>query len=138
MLATCDDSLEGLRDRALLCFGFASGGRRRSEIAAADMRDLRKTGDEGYIYRLEYSKTQQAGVTVDSTPDKPVLGSSAVALSAWLDAAKIVEGAIFRRMWGTGLALPCCPVRWQLSSNAGPRWRGLWGTLGHTVYGRAL
>ncbi len=46
MLATCDDSLEGLRDRALLCFGFASGGRRRSEIAAADLRDLRKTGDD--------------------------------------------------------------------------------------------
>lgn len=38
MLATCDDSLEGLCDRALLCFGFASGGRRRSEIAAADWR----------------------------------------------------------------------------------------------------
>src|SRR5438067_1837750 len=32
MLATCDDSLEGLRDSALLCFGFASGGRRRSEL----------------------------------------------------------------------------------------------------------
>ncbi|MEO8670878.1 MAG: integrase, partial [Tahibacter sp.] len=30
MLVTCDDSLEGRRDRALLCFGFASGGRRRS------------------------------------------------------------------------------------------------------------
>ena len=44
MLATCDDSLEGLRDRALLCFGFASGGRRRSEIAAADLRDLRRIG----------------------------------------------------------------------------------------------
>ena len=29
MLGTCDHSLEGLRDRALLCFGFASGGRRR-------------------------------------------------------------------------------------------------------------
>lgn len=37
MLATCDESLEGLRDRALLCFGFASAGRRRSEIAAADI-----------------------------------------------------------------------------------------------------
>lgn len=59
MLATCDDSLEGLRDRALLCFGFASGGRRRSEIAAADLRDLRKVGDDGYIYRLEYSKTSR-------------------------------------------------------------------------------
>ena len=99
MLATCDDSLEGLRDRALLCFGFASGGRRRSEIAAADMRDLRKVGEDGYIYRLEYSKTQQAGVTVDSTPDKPILGRSAEALAAWLDAAGIREGAIFRRIW---------------------------------------
>jgi len=99
MLATCDESLEGLRDRALLCFGFASGGRRRSEIAAADMRDLRKTGDESYIYRLEYSKTQQAGVKVDSTPDKPILGRSAQALSAWIEAAGIHEGAIFRRIW---------------------------------------
>ncbi|MBU8974514.1 site-specific integrase [Lysobacter sp. MMG2] len=99
MLATCDDSLEGLRDRALLCFGFASGGRRRSEIAAADLRDLRKVGEDGYIYRLEYSKTQQGGVTVDSTPDKPILGRSAEALAAWLDAAGIHEGAIFRRVW---------------------------------------
>lgn len=99
MMATCDDSLEGLRDRALLCFGFASGGRRRSEIAAADFRDLRKTGDDAYIYRLEYSKTQQAGVKVDSTPDKPILGRSAQALTAWLEAAGIREGAIFRRIW---------------------------------------
>jgi integrase len=99
MLATCDDSLEGLRDRALLCFGFASGGRRRSEIAAANMRDLRKVGDNGYIYRLEYSKTQQAGVKADSTPDKPILGRSAEALSDWLEAAGICQGAIFRRVW---------------------------------------
>ncbi|UPG96556.1 site-specific integrase [Luteibacter aegosomatissinici] len=99
MLATCDDSLEGLRDRALLCFGFASGGRRRSEIAAADLCDLRKTGDDSYIYRLEFSKTQQAGVKVDSTPDKPILGRSAQALAAWLEAAGIREGAIFRRIW---------------------------------------
>lgn len=99
MLATCDDSLEGRRDRALLCFGFASGGRRRSEIAAADMRDLRKVGEDGYIYRLEYSKTQQAGARVDSTPDKPILGRSAEALAAWLEAAGVREGAIFRRIW---------------------------------------
>lgn len=56
LLATCDDSLEGIRDRALLCFGFASGGRRRSEIAAADLRDLRRIGEAGYIYRLEHSR----------------------------------------------------------------------------------
>src|SRR5690606_11407069 len=99
MLATCDDSLEGLRDRALLCCGFASGGRRRSEIAAADMRDVRKAGEDGYIYRLEYSKTQQAGATADSTPDKPILGRSAEGLEAWLKAAGIEDGEIFRRIW---------------------------------------
>jgi len=99
MLATCDDSLEGIRDRALLCFGFASGGRRRSEIAAADLRDLRRIGEAGYIYRLEHSKTQQAGVTATSTPDKPVLDRAALALQDWLDAAGITEGAIFRRLW---------------------------------------
>jgi len=108
MLATCDDSLEGLRDTALLCFGFASGGRRRSEIAAADMRDLRRTGEETYIYRLEHSKTQQAGVTANSTPDKPIIGRSARALTEWLEAAGVVEGAVFRRIWknrvGPGLS----------------------------------
>ena len=99
MLATCNEGLEGLRDRALLCFGFASGGRRRSEIAAADLRDLRRIGPQGYIYRLEHSKTQQAGVTASSTPDKPILDRAAQALEAWLTAAAITEGAMFRRLW---------------------------------------
>lgn len=99
MLATCDDSLEGLRDRALLCFGFASGGRRRSEIAAADIRDLRRIGPQGFIYRLEHSKTQQAGVTASSTPDKPVLERAALAMEDWLEASGIADGAIFRRLW---------------------------------------
>jgi integrase len=91
--------LEAMRDRALLCFGFASGGRRRSEIAAADLRDLRRIGPQGFIYRLEHSKTQQAGVTASSTPDKPILDRAAQALGAWLAAAGITEGAIFRRLW---------------------------------------
>ncbi|SEM51807.1 Site-specific recombinase XerD [Pseudoxanthomonas sp. GM95] len=99
MLATCDDSLEGIRDRALLCFAFSSGGRRRSEVAAADMRDLRRIGDKGYIYRLEHSKTQQEGVTATSTPDKPVLERAAAALEEWIAEAGIQEGAIFRRLW---------------------------------------
>lgn len=99
MLATCDESLEGRRDRALLCFGFASGGRRRSEIAAATMMDLRRTGPQAFIYRLEHSKTQQAGPTSGSTPDKPILDRAADSLTAWLEASGIAEGAIFRRLW---------------------------------------
>jgi integrase len=110
MLATCDDSLEGLRDRALLCFGFSSGGRRRSEIAAANLRDLRRIGPAAYIYRLEHSKTQQAGPSASSTPDKPILDRSAEALTDWLGAAGITEGAIFRRLWKDRLGPSLSPA----------------------------
>jgi len=51
LLATCDDSLEGIRERALLCFGFASGGCRRGEIAIVDLSDLRRIGEAGNHYR---------------------------------------------------------------------------------------
>ncbi|NJC30410.1 integrase [Xanthomonas arboricola] len=99
LLATCDDSLEGLRDAALLLFGFASGGRRRSEIAAADWQDLRRVGQAAFVYRLEHSKTQQAGPNSSATPDKPVLGRAGAALDTWLNAAAITNGRLFRRLW---------------------------------------
>jgi len=109
LLATCYDSLEGLRDRALLCFGYASGGRRRSEIAA-DLRDPRRIGDQGHINRLEHSKTQQASVRATSTPEKPVLDRAALVLQDWLEASGAAEGAIFRRLWKqrVGPALTAC------------------------------
>lgn len=102
LVATCDDSMEGLRDRALLYFAFASGGRRRSEVAAADLADLRRIDARAFVYRLEHSKTQQAGPSASSTPDKPILGVAADALAAWLAASGIVDGPIFRRVWRSG------------------------------------
>lgn len=110
MVATCDDSLEGLRDRALLYFAFASGGRRRSEVAAADLHDLHALPEGGFVYRLEHSKTQQAGVTASSTPDKPILGVAAAALAAWLSASGLTEGAMFRRLWKTRVGPPLSPA----------------------------
>jgi integrase len=108
MLATCDGSLEGTRDRALLYFAFASGGRRRSEVAAADMADLRVIGPDAYVYRLEHSKTQQAGPSATATPDKPVVGVAGAALAAWLARSGVTEGPLFRRLWhlriGPGLS----------------------------------
>lgn len=98
MVATCDGSLEGLRDRAILYFTFASGGRRRSETAAARIEDLRRVPG-GYVYRLEHEKTMQEGPKATSTPDKPIMGKAGEALGAWLAAARIDEGAIFRRLW---------------------------------------
>jgi integrase len=110
MLATCDTSLEGLRDRALLLFGFASGGRRRSEIANADMAFLQRIEPGAFLYRLEHSKTQQAGPTQGSTPEKPLVDDAAKALDAWLQASGIREGAIFRRLWKDRLGPALSPA----------------------------
>ena len=40
LLATCDDSHRGIRDRAMLTLAFASGGRRRSEVTALNVEDI--------------------------------------------------------------------------------------------------
>lgn len=110
LIATCDDTLEGLRDRALLYFAFASGGRRRSEVAAADFSALRKVGERQYVYRLEFSKTQQAGSKANSTPDKPVLGVAADALEAWIVASGLTEGPVFRRLRGPAIGAGLSPA----------------------------
>lgn len=93
MLATCDDTLEGLRDRAILLFGWASGGRRRSEIARAECAHLEWMGPDQAVFRMNRSKTGDHG-------PKPVKDDTAVALRTWLAAAKIAEGPLFRRLWG--------------------------------------
>lgn len=109
MLETCDDSLEGLRDRALLLLAWASGGRRRSEVAAARMEQLTRIDAQAWLLRLGTTKTNQEGDNRrGALPDKPIRGVAAEALRQWLTAAKITEGAIFRRLWkstvGPGLS----------------------------------
>jgi len=96
LLETCDDSLIGLRDRALLLFAFASGGRRRSEVATASLENTYRQGD-GFIFTLRVSKTNQFG-SDRAENDKPIVGQAAAALDAWLAAAKIKTGPIFRRV----------------------------------------
>lgn len=97
LLDTCDATLKGKRDRALLLFAWASGGRRRSEVAQAQMQFLRCVGEDGYIYALTHSKTNQSGADQPEN-NKPVTGIAAVALKEWLDASRITSGAIFRRI----------------------------------------
>jgi len=110
LLQTCDDSLRGKRDRALLLFAWASGGRRRSEVAAADMRNLRAVSEQEFVYTLRHSKTNQSGRDAPEN-HKPITGRAAQALRAWLQAAGIGEGAIFRRIRKGGhLAEPLAPA----------------------------
>ena len=91
MLATCDNTLIGVRDRALLLVAFCSGGRRRSEIANLTTNDITKTKD-GYLITLAKSKTDQDadGFSV------PISGDAALALTQWLLKSGIREGHVFR------------------------------------------
>ncbi len=108
LLATCtEDGLIGIRDRALLLFAWASGGRRRSEVTRAVMAQLIAIDAHTYLYRLLHSKTDQAGAATHV--EKPIMGVAAVALGAWLQASGITEGAIFRRIRGTVAAEPLEP-----------------------------
>ena len=97
ILATCDESLRGKRDRALLLFAWSSGGRRRSEVTSADMQFLKRISATDFAYTLLYSKTNQSGVEQPANV-KPVLGAAGIALHEWLQLSEITAGAIFRRI----------------------------------------
>ena len=104
--------LAGLRDRALLLVGFA-GALRRSELAGIRVADLERT-DRGFGLTLPRSKgSQSAAVTVPLPYGKTEL-CPVRALSAWLAAASITEGAVFRRLWlpssAGGDGAPALPV----------------------------
>ena len=110
VLATCDDTLRGKRDRALLLFAWATGGRRRSEVASATLENLQRVDASSYLYTLAHSKTNQAGA---QRPEdvKPLVGSAAQAMQAWLAASGIQEGALFRRIRKGGhLGEPLAPA----------------------------
>ncbi|SCK54695.1 Site-specific recombinase XerD [Variovorax sp. HW608] len=110
LLETCDSSPCGVRDRALLLFAWASGGRRRSEVANAIVENLQDHGERGFVYLLAHSKTNQEGVR-DDTVQKPLVGRAANAMSAWLQLSGVQSGPIFRRILKNGriLAEPLAP-----------------------------
>ncbi|TYC61984.1 site-specific integrase [Rhodobacterales bacterium] len=117
LLATCDGSdvmkpsLADLRDKALLLVGFASGGRRRSELSGLRIAQLtwedplpKDPTDPNSLLlpaaslRLGRTKTEVSG------DDNTVLliGRPVDALKTWLETAVISDGAVFRAIdrWG--------------------------------------
>lgn len=90
--------LAGLRDRALLLLGFA-GALRRSELVALDVADIARH-PKGLVIAIRRSKTDQVGAgKIKAVPHGRKL-HTVRALQAWLDAAKITEGAMFRGVRG--------------------------------------
>jgi integrase len=98
MLAHLPATRVGMRDRALLLLGFA-GGFRRSELVALDVADLEFSSD-GLIITVRRAKTDQDG---RSSRIGVPFGSSertcpVRSVQAWLAAARIADGAVFRSL----------------------------------------
>ncbi|WP_248447002.1 site-specific integrase [Sinorhizobium meliloti] len=109
--ACAGDRLVDLRDHALLLTAFASGGRRRTEVAALHVEDL--TDEEPVSadpadkdspplpclsIRLGRTKTTIA----DDDEHVLLIGRPVTALKRWLAEAQIKDGPVFRRIdqWG--------------------------------------
>src|SRR5208282_3908116 len=97
IIAACPANLLGLRDRALVLVGFA-GAFRRSELVSIDVSDLTFSEDTGLIVHLRHSKTDQEGEGYDvAIPfGEHEETCPVVALRAYLRAAAIKEGKVFR------------------------------------------
>lgn len=109
LLATCaTDSLRDIRDRAILMVAFASGGRRRSEIAGLRLEQLTaeapietEGGPPLPSLAIHLGRTK----TTSGEEDEVVYltGRPVEALNAWLAVANIDKGSVFRGIgrWGT-------------------------------------
>lgn len=117
IVAALPDDLRGLRDKALLLVGFACA-RRESELTALTMQDIQfiptsGVGAREMIVNIRKSKTDQEGEgrkkRVPRLSDDNEMIGPVRAVRAWLDAAEITEGALFRKVdrwnkvWERGL-----------------------------------
>ena len=108
MLATCStDGLRDIRDRAILMVAFASGGRRRSEVAGLRWEQLSveppiavEGGPPLPSLAIHLGRTKTSAAEQDEVVY--LTGRPVEALNAWLVAAKIESGSLFRKIdrWG--------------------------------------
>jgi integrase len=109
LLATCGgESLRDLRDRAILMLAFASGGRRRSEVAGLRLEQLSaeapiEVPDGPPLASLAIHLGRTKTTTGERDDVVYLTGRPVEALDAWIAAAKIDKGSLFRSIgrWGT-------------------------------------
>lgn len=86
--------LADIRDRALLLIGFA-GAFRRSELVALDVEDVQET-TEGLRVTIRHSKTDQERRGQVIAIPRGAIACPVAALTAWIGAAGITRGPLFR------------------------------------------
>jgi integrase len=104
MLGSIDRaSVGGKRDAALILIGFGAA-LRRSELVALDVGDV-TVSREGLKVLVRRSKTDQesVGVEIAITRGRGPETCPVVAYQAWIEAAGLSEGPVFRRVRKNGL-----------------------------------
>jgi len=104
MVAAIPDTLAGKRDRALLVLGFA-GAFRRSELVALTVADLIEA-EGGFRVLIRKSKTDQEGQGQEIAIPNGGKLRPVEAVRAWLAAAGITEGPLFRPITRGGKVQP--------------------------------
>lgn len=117
LIETCaNNSLRDIRDRAILMVAFASGGRRRSEIAGLRKEQLQpeepvqiENAPPLPSLSIHLGRTKTSGAENDEIVY--LSGRPVRALNAWLEAGKIEKGSIFRAIdrWGNVSRRPLDP-----------------------------
>ncbi len=102
LVATCDDSPRGRRDRALLLIGFA-GALRRSELVALRVEDVALVAS-GLRVRIRRGKTDAAGegAEIGLPRGRHAETCPVRALEAWQAVAQRKAGPLFRRVGAGG------------------------------------
>jgi site-specific recombinase XerD len=109
MALSTGEDLKGLRDRALLLIGFA-GAFRRSELVALDLEDLEES-ELGFKVTIRHSKTDQEGAGQTIAIVRGSVACPVVALKAWLEAAGISTGPVFRSVKKGGVVAGRLPAQ---------------------------
>lgn len=106
MVATCrTDTLEGLRNRALVLVGYAAA-LRRSELVGIHVEDL-TWSDTGVTMLLRHSKTDQRGLgQLKAIPYVDGSLCAAKSLKGWLQASGTRAGPVFRGFTVAGSLRP--------------------------------
>ena len=112
LVATLGEDLVGLRDRALLTLGWSSACR-RSELVALDVADVESSSAKASSCTSGARRaTRRARASTRASPTRPRPRSAPCARSsAWLDAAGITEGPIFRGVDRHGHVVEEAPLR---------------------------
>lgn len=111
LVACAGERLTDLRDRALLLVAFASGGRRRSEVAGLRVEDLveqdpvpadPKKADSPLLPCMLIHLGRTKTTTVEDDASVVLIGRPVNALKFWLLQAGIDTGPVFRKVdqWG--------------------------------------